>query len=326
MKTQILQVDDVSIQLAAKGIVDGKTVAYPTDTVYGLGANALNEEAVKKVYSAKGRQITKPLIVCVADKAMFKRVVQKITPTASKLIDLFLPGALTLVLPKSDIVPSVVTAGGANIAVRIPKSDIALKLIRYAGVPITAPSANTSSKPSPTLAKHVQDDLNGKIDYILDGGACDIGIESTVIDLTGKPRMLRSGGVDLEAIEKVVGKVEVERHETNYAKQYAPKASVYFSAFYDEMHHTICDRYDMLSMRGQTPVILCVSDRNKLYGKRNYYDMGDSYDDYAHNLFAALRRADDDGYNAVIAEGIPAGGIGDTLINRLIRSSGGQII
>lgn len=328
MKTEVLQPTEENIARAAEVIKRGGLVAYPTETVYGLGADVFNAEAIKAVYEAKQRSLSKPLIVCVSDVDMMKRVVKNFTPAAKTLIDRFMPGALTVVLDKAEGIPSEVTSGNDNIAVRIPDNDIALKLIRAAGTPICAPSANTSARPSPTLAKHVVDDLDGRVEVILDGGQSKLGIESTVVDVRNVPKILRSGGVTRESIEAVLGvTVETERKEGDFNhSSYSPRAEVMFSAFYDGMHRTIIDKYDELIKGGFNPVIMCLSSRKNFYGARHTYLMGNSYEEYAHNLFLTLRKADDEGYTAILAEGVPPEGIGSTLINRLIKSSGGQII
>lgn len=327
MKTEILKPTEANITRCAQIIREGGLVAYPTETVYGLGADIFNEGAVKAVYEAKRRPTNKPLIVCVSDIAMLERVVKSVPTKARALIKAFMPGALTLVLDKADDVPCAVTCGDKSIAVRIPDNAVALELIRRAKTPICAPSANTTAKPSPTLASHVKDDLDGKIQAILDGGQSKIGIESTIVDVRGEPKILRNGGISKAAIVEVIGEVFSERKDSDYtARSYSPRADVMFSAYYDEMHKSICDKYDALLAIGKNPVILCITARKGFYGKRHCYYMGETYDDYAHNLFAMLRRADDESYDTVIAEGVAPEGIGESLINRLIKSSGGQII
>lgn len=333
MDTQILQPTIENIKKCAKELVLGEIVAFPTETVYGLGANALNESAVKKIYAAKGRPSDNPLIVHVCCKEQIVEIVKKIPQKAKLLAKEFMPGALTLVFDKKDIIPGIVTGGMDSVAVRMPSHKVALMLIKESGLPICAPSANTSSRPSPTMAKHVLNDLDTKIKYILDGGECSIGIESTVLDVRGDvPKLLRQGGITVEEIEKIIGKVEIVKDSTialcpgmKY-KHYAPKAEVLFSAYYEKMDLTICEKYDSLEIQGKSPVIICMSDRSKLYGNRNLMETGSTLEDYAHNLFAFLRLADEKHFDCIIAEGVTGGGLGASIINRLVKSSGGQII
>lgn len=327
-KTEILQPTDANIAFAAQKLKAGGLVAFPTETVYALGAAATDAEAVKKVFEVKGRPFDRALIVAVAQKSQIQTVVKSIPPKAEKLIRKFMPGALTLLLDRADCIPDVVTAGGDSVAVRIPDNDIALKLIRLAGMPVVVPSANTTDKPSPTLASHVMDDLNGRIDCILDGGASRIGIESTIVDTrTEPPKILRVGGVTVEQIQSVIGKVVVERQpQCSRNNSYIPKAEVQFSAYYDGMEQNIISRYDYLASHGVSAVILCLDGHEALYGDRKVYTVGKDYTEYAHNLFAMLRKADDELVETVIAEGVDSHGIGESLVARLIKLSGGLII
>ena len=214
MKTQIIKIDtstsnwDKQLDQAAEVLRSGGLVAFPTETVYGLGANALDEEAVKSIYRAKGRPSDNPLIVHIADTAAVKDLTDSIPGTAQALMDAFWPGPLTLVMPRSSLVPDIVTAGLDTVAVRMPSHPIASALIKKAGVPVAAPSANSSGRPSPTLARHVIEDMMGKIDVIIDGGNAEVGVESTVLDITvDPPVILRPGGVTLEQLRHVLGNV-----------------------------------------------------------------------------------------------------------------------
>jgi len=215
VRTRVLMVDPVSpqdrdLQPAADLLRKGQVVAFPTETVYGLGANALDPEAVQAIFTAKGRPADNPLIIHIADRADLPRLVSQITRPAEVLIERFMPGPLTLVLPRSPIVPDIVTAGLDTVAVRIPVHPVARRLIELAGVPVAAPSANRSGRPSPTTAAHVLEDMEGIIPLIVDGGACDFGLESTVVDVTGVvPVILRPGAVSAEEIMAVVGPVRM---------------------------------------------------------------------------------------------------------------------
>ena len=336
MYTRILSPTKEHIELCAHAIKTGKIVAFPTETVYGLGASAFDPNATKKIFEAKGRPADNPLIVHVADKSQIEEVAESIPPLAEKLIDRFMPGPLTILLKKKSVIPSEVTAGLDTVGVRMPSSEVCRKFLTACGVPVCAPSANTSTRPSPTCARHVLEDLDGKLEYILDGGECEIGLESTILDLSGdKPRLLRSGGVSIERIKAVLN-CDIEMGNVKDGdkppcpgmkyKHYSPKAEVYFSAFYNGMTKGISDLYDILEDKDKRPVILCLDTHSTVYSPRKCYNMGKSYEDYAHNLFAALRRADREGYDSVIAEGVPSDGIGAAIINRMIKSSGGKTV
>lgn len=310
----------------ASKLIAGELVAFPTETVYALGAVATSADAVRRVFEVKGRDANKALIVAVAKKGDIDKVAKNIPAKARALIDKLMPGALTLILDKADCIPSEVTAGGSSVAVRIPGNEIALKLIELTGKPVVVPSANTSNKPSPTLATHVKDDLDGKIEFVLDGGASEIGIESTIIDVrTEPPTVLRSGGVSVADIEAVIGKVAFKR-ESVKSSSYQPSAEVFFSAYYDYMVSTICAKYDELTSKGRKAVILSLSGDRKKFGKRKTLSVGVDYKAYAHNLFAALRHADGEHYDAIICEGVKPEGMGLPLIARLCKISNGQII
>ncbi|MDE7106809.1 MAG: threonylcarbamoyl-AMP synthase [Clostridiales bacterium] len=326
MDTEILSPTDLNIMRCASRLKAGELVAFPTETVYALGAIATDAQAVKKVFDVKKRPMNKPLIVAVAKKSDIKNVVKSIPEKAQILIDRFMPGALTLVFDRADIIPDEVTAGSSSVAVRIPDNAVAKKLIELAGAPVVVPSANTADKASPTLAAHVKDDLDGKIEYILDGGPSKIGIESTIVDIrTEPPTVLRAGGVTAEQLKQAIGEVKTVREDARLSG-YMPNAEVLFSAYYEGMTDNICKRYDEFVAKQKTVVILCLDGNRKAYGDRKVYTVGDSYEAYAHNLFAVLRKADGEHYDAVIAEGVNPVGLGESLIARLIKLSGGLII
>ncbi|MFV0497589.1 MAG: L-threonylcarbamoyladenylate synthase [Candidatus Fimivivens sp.] len=204
--TQVLDCDQTGVQAAAHQLQIGQVVAIPTETVYGLAANALDEAAVKKIFLVKGRPQDNPLIVHISDIAMWPSLVTDLPKSALALAEAFWPGPLTIILPKSDRVPFATTAGMASVAVRMPAHPAARAVIEAAGVPLAAPSANLSGAPSPTTAQHCFKDLNGKIPLILDGGICDVGIESTVVSLENKPVVLRPGAITAEMLAQVLGK------------------------------------------------------------------------------------------------------------------------
>ncbi len=216
MKTEVLKINSISdseaeLSRAAELIRSGQLVAFPTETVYGLGANAMDEKAVEKIFVAKGRPGDNPLIVHIAEINDIKPLVTSIDEKAYSLINKFWPGPLTIIFNKSSKVSDKVTAGLSTVAIRMPSHPVALELIKKSGVPIAAPSANRSGKPSPTTAKHVYEDMDGRIPMILDGGSADVGVESTVLDMTGKvPVILRPGGVTYEMLSEVLGHVEID--------------------------------------------------------------------------------------------------------------------
>ena len=317
---------------AAKALKDGKLVAFPTETVYGLGANALDDLAVASIFKAKGRPQDNPLIVHIAEKEDIKRLVKSVPDVAKKVLDNLTPGPVTIVLEKSDIVPDVVTAGGNTVAVRIPESAIARELIKRAGVPVAAPSANTSGKPSPTKASHVYSDLAESVEYIVDGGACRVGLESTVVDLTvTPPAILRPGGVTHEELSALLG--EVLGYSKNDSDETAPKSPGM--------------KYRHYAPNGEMTVFVGVGIREEIKneitsceGKKIYiltageygYDgavsinCGATAEEYSKNLFDALRSADGDGADVVLAEfPFSPGGITTALYNRILKSCGGNV-
>ena len=239
-KIDVNNIDREVMEEASQVLHRGGMVAFPTETVYGLGADALDEKASAKIYAAKGRPSDNPLIVHISDIEQLDKLVCEIPDNAKKLMDAFWPGPMTLIFKKSGLVPDGTTGGLDTVAVRMPNHKAALELIRTSGVAIAAPSANTSGRPSPTTAAHVADDLSGKIDMIIDGGAVGIGIESTIVDVTSEiPMVLRPGYITMEMLEKVVGKVGIDKAITGPVspdvkpkapgmkyKHYAPKAEL----------------------------------------------------------------------------------------------------
>lgn len=333
METKILQADDENIAFCADMLRRGDIVAFPTETVYGLGASALSRTAAAKIFIAKGRPATNPLIIHVADKEQIEQVAE-VSELSQKLIDALMPGALTLIMPKKSVVPDIVTAGNDTVGVRMPDHPVALKLIKEAGVPVCAPSANTSSRPSPTLAAHVYDDLCGKIPVILDGGKCPLGLESTILDMTvTPPRILRAGSVEVAKIENIVGKVSTESvlvdslANLKAPTHFVPKADLVFAAYHGNMADVIVKYYDMMERtQGRRPVVLCLDGNREKYGGRRVITTGTTVKDYARVLFEKLREAEKDNYDVVVAEGVPVGGIGTTLLSRLMKLSNGNVI
>ena len=215
METELIKInsiDDEALKRAGQCIKDGGLVAFPTETVYGLGGDGLNEVAAKNIYLAKGRPSDNPLILHINDQKMLSRIVSEVTPMAKMIMTAFCPGPITIILPKSDIVPKAVTGGLDTIAVRMPDNDIARALIKYADTPIAAPSANISGRPSPTTAQAVYKDLQSRIDMVLDGGACQFGVESTIVDCTEDiPIILRPGAITKEMLEEIFPVVKIDK-------------------------------------------------------------------------------------------------------------------
>lgn len=326
--TRILNADENSIEIGAKLIKDGKLVVFPTETVYGLGANCFDEEAVESIFKAKGRPQDNPLIVHISDIEQVKELSCEIPKEFYSLADKFMPGALTVILKKSEKVPYVVTAGGETVGIRMPNNAWARKLIEKS-FPLAAPSANRSKHISPTTAQHVYDDLNGEVDLILDGGSSDVGIESTVLDLTTDvPTILRPGAVTADMLVDIVGSVSQNGKVIKIAKapgmkytHYAPKVETVVAKSID----TAITQYDILSKQGHNPVLI-VRDiyRDKIM-ERNLISLGITASDYARNIYSALRKAEND-FDFIIIENLTGDGIEASVMNRVNKSAGGKFI
>lgn len=312
-------------------------VAFPTETVYGLGANAFMVQAVLNIFKAKGRPSDNPLIVHVSDRAMIDELVSEKTKAAEILIDSFMPGPITLVMKKSKKVDDCVSAGLDTVAVRFPENEIARKLIEFSGVPIAAPSANLSGKPSPTEARHVIADMSGRIEAIIDGGACLAGVESTVVDVTGEvPVILRPGIITLEDLRCVLPETLVDEHvlravsvdETPKSpgmkyKHYAPDADVtVVEGDKDKVYEKIKEL--LLEHRDKKCGVLTASGRN--YPADVILSAGSDNKEYAHNLFSKLREFDEAGAEVVFAELCIDDKYLMTVKNRLYKSAGNKII
>jgi L-threonylcarbamoyladenylate synthase len=338
MQTQILKVNTAKPQIsiikqAAQLIRKGRTVAFPTETVYGLGADALNPSAVKKIFEAKGRPADNPLIIHIHDKKDLKRLAVDIPEITEKIIKKFWPGPLTVVLKKSKIVPKITTGGLDTVAIRMPKNKIANLLIKESGVPLAAPSANFFGRPSPTLAKHVSEDLTGKIDMILDGGKTRIGIESTVIDLTRKPPMLlRPGGITLEQIQKLVGTIKVHpmikgkkskmihRSPGMKYKHYSPNAKVILiegsSPNVNKKIIQLVNKFKKQKMR----IGIMSAQKNHAYKVDMTRFVGNSPDKVAANLFKVFREFDEKKIDIILVL-VSKKGLGLGVMNRLDKAA-----
>ena len=338
MRTELLKATESSLQKAAQLIKDGQVVGIPTETVYGLGANALNQDAVLRIFAAKERPADNPLIVHVADFNELEPLCY-VNDMAHKLNAAFWPGPLTMILPKKDIVPVAVTAGLDSVAIRMPAHPVAQRIIHISGCPIAAPSANRSGRPSPTMAEHVFEDMDGRIPLIIDGGESDVGVESTVVSLTGDTAVvLRPGGITPEMIAAVLGECEVadsvmrplrEGEEAPSPgmkhKHYAPKAPMTLYAGEESaVAQRICAEYDALN--AGDALILAAHDHLPLYSDRQMFDLGPDAASAAHALFAALRHADHLGVKRVFSEAYPEEGVGLALMNRMARAAGFDIV
>lgn len=336
METKLVtNITESVIEQAAETIKNGGLVAFPTETVYGLGADGLNGEAVKSIYAAKGRPSDNPLILHISDESMLLGIVEAVNETARVLIDAFWPGPLTLVFPKTDKVPKETSGGLSTVAVRFPAHPLAQKLIAKSGTPIAAPSANSSGKPSPTKAEHVFEDLNGRIDWILDGGACEIGVESTVVDVTGeKPVILRPGKITIEQISKLfegttydrhliaeLGEVVAPKSPGMKYKHYAPKGKIEILAGTTEAMQNYINSHD-----GEKTAVLTF-DQYKIEHK-NIYSLGNilNPEEGCAKLFDYFRTFDALGIEHIFAAMPEKSGVGFALYNRLLKAAGGKVI
>lgn len=333
---------------AALALRAGQVVAFPTETVYGLGADAMNEDAVRAIYSAKGRPSDNPLIVHIYPGFDIRRVVQSVPAKAQRLMDAFWPGPLTLILPRREDVPYVTTGGLETVGVRMPSHPKAMELLRLADVPVAAPSANRSGRPSPTTASHVWEDMQGRIYAIVDGGPCEVGLESTIIDVTGDvPLLLRPGGITLEMLRSVVGDVEVEpsvakglaisKEEHPRApgmkyRHYAPKGALvllkgsdgsktrYLAEHLPDVH----GKAGVLASSEWIAYMRRVMDLSAVHiedlGSRTQPDI------MARRLFGALRNFDENACTDIFGEALQEDGLFMAMMNRMRRAASGVIL
>lgn len=346
METKIVHVDpdrvkdfDEVLCEAAEIIKRGGLVAFPTETVYGLGANALDSTASERIYSAKGRPSDNPLIIHIAKKEDYEKYcIPENKEAFEKLVERFVPGPITIIQKKRDIIPDTVTAGMDTVAVRLPSHPVARRLIELSGVPIAAPSANTSGRPSPTRACHVIEDMMGKVDMIIDGGECDVGLESTIVLLKNDGvTLLRPGGVTLEMLKDTLGEVRVDRAVKNKLEEgekplapgmkyrhYAPRASVVIlkgddshvisfmkNALGEDSVGLICYREDGIEESARVEILGSKNDRSEM----------------AHRLFDALRAFDSKKNIKTVYARLPEDSdIGLAIVNRLIKASGYTVV
>lgn len=328
--TQLLTAEHAQLETAAELLREGKLVVFPTETVYGIGANALDADAVKGIFTAKGRPQDNPLIVHIAQLAQLEGLVRQVPPAAQELIRRFWPGPLTLILERCAAVPEVVSAGLDTVAVRMPSHPVAHELLRLADVPVAAPSANRSGSPSPTTAQHCLHDLDSRVHAIVDGGPCTVGLESTVITLAAEcPRLLRPGAVTLEQLRGAIGDVEVDDAVLCAVQEDAPVASPGLK------YKHYAPKAKLILVHGDLPAFIRYVQGQAMAGTYALVFDGETVDgipciaygektdasSQAEKLFAALRTLDDCGAQVVYARAPQTQGVGLAVYNRLIRAA-----
>jgi L-threonylcarbamoyladenylate synthase len=341
MQTRLIKIDPAHpesqwIQIAAQKILDGGLVAFPTETVYGLGANALDADAVNRIFVAKGRPASDPLIVHIHSLDQLNQVAIQIPDLAYRLAEKFWSGPLTLVLQRNESITPAVSAGLTTVAVRMPSHPVALALLRSANVPIAAPSANLFSRPSPTTAQHVLEDLNDRVDIILDGGRVHIGVESTVLDLTvSPPTILRPGGASLEALRQVIPDCVV-RHAYlpqdesaaspgMLVKHYSPRAKVLL--FDGERESVLRSMVDEARRHHRAGVLVFVEDEDVFNGVVvSRLGSESNLAEVANNLFLAMRELDQKNVDVILVRGVKREGLGLAIWDRLVRAAEGNVI
>ena len=341
METKIEKIDknkinEEIIEEAGMILKNGGLVAFPTETVYGLGADALKEEAAMKTYAAKGRPSDNPLIVHITNMGALDKIADIIPEVAYKVADAYWPGPLTMILPKSDIIPNEVCAGLDTVAIRMPSHPIAHEIIKKCGFPLAAPSANTSGKPSPTTAAHVMNDMDGKIAAVVDGGSCSVGVESTVVTLACPvPRVLRPGGVTPDQLRAVLGEVEIDKAVFKALesgekvlspgmkyKHYSPNAHVIIvKGDFDKFASLVAEP------RSERTCAVCFDgEEDKLSVPAYPYGHADSPEEQARELFDVLRHVDDEKMELAFVRFPSLDGVGMAVYNRLLRAAGFEVI
>ncbi|MBR5596183.1 MAG: threonylcarbamoyl-AMP synthase [Lachnospiraceae bacterium] len=347
METKVITIDhkdmdEAVLQEAGVIIQNGGLVAFPTETVYGLGGDALNKESSKKIYAAKGRPSDNPLIVHICSMEDLKAIVKEIPEAVERLAEAFWPGPLTIIMHKSEVVPKETTGGLDTVAVRMPSHPVALKFIECAGGYVAAPSANVSGRPSPTKAQYVIEDMNGKVDMILDGDGIDIGLESTIVDMTGDiPMILRPGYITKDMLEKVLGEVTIDKtildvncKEPPKApgmryRHYAPKAQLTIvEGEVAKTIQTINDFTKAAHVRGERVGIIGTEETKSDYIGDSIKSVGKRQDEesIARTLYTILREFDDEDINVIYSESFSECNMGQAIMNRLLKAAGHQII
>ncbi|MEE1228486.1 MAG: L-threonylcarbamoyladenylate synthase [Lachnospiraceae bacterium] len=351
MKTELIKIDgsdtkkeSETLKRAGELIRAGELVAFPTETVYGLGADALNADAAAKIYAAKGRPSDNPLIVHIVDFEQVEEIAEGVTDRVKKLMHAFWPGPMTMILPKKDIVPDGTTGGLSTVAIRMPSHPVARAFIRESGRMIAAPSANTSGRPSPSLAQHVYDDLHGKIPMILDGGPVDIGIESTIIDMTGEvPMILRPGYISKHMLEEVLGEVKVDPVVSSHKmlknvvakapgmkyKHYAPKGQLILVE--GEEKKVAAKINEMVQEKIREGYLVGVittkeSQDDYVIGFRRCIGSREDPVTISANLYKILREFDEYGAEYMYSESFFSDGLGNAIMNRMLKAAGYHLI
>ena len=336
-------IDQEIITEAGSILKDGGLVAFPTETVYGLGGNALDEQAAEKIYAAKGRPSDNPLIVHIAEFEALNKIAAEIPEEAKMLADAFWPGPLTMIFQKTDLVPMGTTGGLNTVAVRMPDHPVALALIRAAGGYIAAPSANTSGRPSPTKAEHVIEDMDGKIEMIIDGGAVGIGVESTIVDVSGEiPTLLRPGAITIEMLRETLGQVDIDpvilgpisgdikpKAPGMKYRHYAPKADMTLvEGDMDKVVAYINEQTKKAEAEGKKVGIICTEESQDMYQGGNLEVIGsrEHEETVAHNLFAVLRDFDARKVDCIFSESFSKDQLGQAIMNRLCKAAGYHIV
>ena len=336
METKVLRPTPEALAEAAALLRSGELVAFPTETVYGLGADALNAEAVLRIFAAKNRPADNPLIVHIWDRGQLDALCEP-TETALRLMDAFWPGPLTVLCRKKPAVPDAVTAGLGTVGMRMPSHPVAREMLRVSNVPVAAPSANLSTRPSPTTAAHVLEDMNGRIPLILDGGACEFGVESTVLDASGDvPVILRPGAVTREMVAGLIGACEVADSvmrplaEGEAApspgmkhRHYAPKGQL---TIYRGPAQAVAGAINRAYGEGGHPVILALTPHLGWYDGKETMSLGTTLLDAAHSLFSCLREADARGYDRLLAEAVSEEAVGLAVMNRMARAAAFHVV
>jgi len=348
MNTKIIQIDrdnftDEELLEAAEILRNGGLVAIPTETVYGLGANALDESASGKIYEAKGRPSDNPLIAHISCMDELPALVREIPEAGQRLAEKYWPGPLTMIFPKKEIVPYGTTGGLETVAIRMPSDPVANRLIRLAGIPVAAPSANTSGRPSPTKAEHVIEDMSGKIEMIIDSGEVGIGVESTIVDVSGEiPMLLRPGAITMEMLRETLGEVEIDpailgpmsadmkpKAPGMKYRHYAPQAEM--TLVEGEMEHVVefINREAKLALEsGKKVGIICTEESRECYdcGILKVIGSRENEESVAHNLFAVLREFDDQKVDCIFSESFSKDRLGQAIMNRLCKAAGYHIV
>ena len=341
-KAEFTEAEDAALRRAGEVIRAGGLVAFPTETVYGLGGDALNRESSRKIYAAKGRPSDNPLIVHICKLEDIRQIVKEVPEEACKIAEAFWPGPLTMILPKSELVPRETTGGLDTVAVRFPSDKIAQKLIEYSGGYIAAPSANLSGRPSPTVAKYVAEDMDGRIEMIIDGGAVGIGLESTIIDLTvSPPQILRPGYVTEEMLRKVLGRVDTDVTILSADSGQAPKAPGMKYRHYapkgeltivegepDAVVAYINGQVQKARENGEKTGVIGTDECAGRYCADVVKSVGSREDEesIARHLFTALREFDDENVERMYSESFDSAGLGQAIMNRLLKAAGHHVV